>query len=306
METRMNIVFCFDENMMYPACVAIGSLLDSKRAEDHFDIYCICSGQAMQQTQYIRQLVETRDEESRLIVREAPHLFDGGYEIRGITSSCYLRLNLHRILQDLDKVIYSDVDVLFGGSLAELWDTEMDSCLLAGVKGANNFHDTWQMLQQKGYAGELEGLHGKYINSGVLVMNLKEIRMMNPDQIWLDMTKKQYHYQDQDILNITCKGRILFLPLKYNVAAHLTKKEFHMYSIEGIYTKGEQDEAWEHPRVLHYTGEKPWNNRGTHKAAYWWSYVDSQGELSGLFDKRKIKNRKNTGLIGKINRHLPW
>lgn len=303
---RMNIVFCFDENMMYPACVAIASLLDSKLADEHFDIYCVCSGQAVRQTRYIRRLAEARDEESRLVVCEAPHLFDGGYEIRGISSSCYLRLNLHRILEDLDKVIYCDVDVLFKGALSGMWNTDMGTCLLAGVIGSNNFHNTWEMLKGKGYAGELEGLHGKYINSGVLLMNLNAIRLMNPDHIWLDMSKKQYHYQDQDILNITCKGRILFLPLKYNVAAHLTKKDFRAYAREGMYTKKEQDEAWNRPQVLHYAGEKPWNNRGTHKAAYWWDYVDSQADLSCLFDKHKIRNRKNTGLIGKINRHLPW
>lgn len=302
----MNIVFCFDENMMYPACVAIASLLDSKCEEEHYDIYCVCSGRAMEQIPYIRQLVSARDRESRLIACEAPDSFGESYEIRGITCSCYLRLAIHQILKDLDKVIYSDVDVLFRGSLSELWNTEIGDYLLAGVKGANNFQNTWEMLQQKGYAKELGGLYGKYINSGVLLMNLKAIRELNPDNEWLDMTRKQYHYQDQDILNITCKGRILFLPLYDNVAAHLTKKDFQMYSRQGIYTKDEQNEAWEHPRVLHYTGEKPWNNRGTHKAGYWWSYVESQADLSCLFDKNKIKNRKNTGLIGKINRHLPW
>ena len=39
----MDIVFCFDENMVNAACVAIASLLDSKRKEEHFNIYCICS-----------------------------------------------------------------------------------------------------------------------------------------------------------------------------------------------------------------------------------------------------------------------
>ena len=302
----MNIVFCFDENMMYPACVAIASLLDSKCEEEHYDIYCVCRGQAARQMEYIRQLVAARDEESHVFVCKAPEYFEESYEVRGISISTYLRLSLHRVLDHLDKVIYSDVDVVFGGSLAEMWNIKMDGYLLAGVKGANNFPDTWETLQQKGYAEQLEGLRGKYINAGVLLMNLKAIRELNPDNEWLDMTRKQYHYQDQDILNITCKGRILFLPLYDNVAAHLTKKDFQMYSRQGIYTKEEQNEAWEHPRVLHYTGEKPWNNRGTHKAGYWWSYVESQADLSCLFDKNKIKNRKNTGLIGKINRHLPW
>lgn len=306
MDSRMNIVFCFDEKMASPACVAAASLLDSKRPDEHYHIYCVCSGQAKEQIPYMRKIIEDRDGKSILTVCDAPTSYEHGYEIRGITKSAYLRLCIHRLLPELDKVIYTDTDVLFRTSLAELWDLQMEQFLLAGVKGANNFKNTWEALEKKGYAEELKGTHGQYINSGVLVMNLKAIRDFDPDDRWMAMAQKQYHYQDQDILNITCKGRIAYLPLCYNVAAHLEKKDFNMYYKEGIYTEEEVADAWADPRILHYTGGKPWNNRGVNKARYWWDYVESQKDLDELFDKRKIMNRKTTGLAGKINRHLPW
>ena len=44
MNSKIEIAFCFDEKMMYPAYVAIASLLDFKNDEKiHYNISCICS-----------------------------------------------------------------------------------------------------------------------------------------------------------------------------------------------------------------------------------------------------------------------
>lgn len=307
MNSKINIAFCFDEKMAYPAYVAVASLLDFKKNENvHYDISCICSGKALSCEKELKALVEKRDAESSIAFYKAPEEFNHAFEIRGVTVSTYLRLLLHRVLSHKDQIIYADVDVLFQDSLQGMWDTDISNDLLAGVKGANNFESTWKVCQGYSYSDELEGLEGKYINAGILLMNLKAIRDLNPDDQWIDMSQKNYHYQDQDILNITCKGKIKFLDIRYNVQAHLERKDFASYVNEGLYDKGQCENAWEHPAVLHYTGQKPWNNRGVNKGRAWWQYVESQEDLKRLFDKKSIPNRKTTGLMGKINRHLPF
>ena len=303
MNSKIEIAFCFDEKMMYPAYVAIASLLDFKNDEKiHYNISCICSEKVLAYEEELKALVRKRDEESCISFFRAPEQF----EIREVTVSTYLRLLLHRVLPQKDRIIYADVDVLFQDSLKEIWETNLSHELLAGVKGANNFKSTWQVCKNYSYANELEGLEGKYINAGILLMNLKAIREWNPDELWVQMSQKNYHYQDQDILNITCRGRIKFLDIRYNVQAHLEKRDFKDYVNESLYDSGQCDNAWRHPAVLHYTGQKPWNNRGVNKGQIWWQYVESQSDLKELFDKSKIQNRKTTGIIGKINRHLPF
>lgn len=291
--------------MLYAACVAIASLLD-RREKEHYRIHCICNRKIMEREGQIAGIVNKRDSLSEILFYEEPNSFYESFEVRGISKSTYLRLCLHRILNHLDKVIYADVDVLFYEPLKGIWETKLNDQLLAGVKGANNFQDTWNVCMQRCYADELQGLKGKYINAGILLMNLKAIREMEPDETWKEMSRKQYHYQDQDILNITCRERIVYLDLCYNVAAHLVKKDFFRYEKEQLYNYEICERAWKKPIILHYTGEKPWNNRGTFRSKSWWDYVDSQPDLKCLFSKRKIKNKKNTGIIGKINRHLPW
>lgn len=303
----IKVAFCFDENMILPACVAIGSLLDvSVGKEIHYNIYCICPEAVLEHCDIVKDIVSRRDAKSGLRFLCTPKQFKGGFEIRDITSTTYSRLLLHKMLPDVDKIVYADVDVLFKESLEDIWKYQLSETeLFAGVKGANNFRAKWEECIKAEYADELSGLEGKYINAGVLLMNLQAIRKAALDERWIAMSRKQYIYQDQDIINITCKGRIGFLDLRYNVPAHLEDKRLLKYAEEGFYGKEQCREALRNPAIIHYTGAKPWKNRGANKAGAWWKYVDSRQDLSVLFDKKRIPYRKTTGILGKINRHLP-
>lgn len=301
----ISIAFCFDENMAYPACVAIDSLI-VYRGKCHYDIYCICTQKAKELVESKLKKIVMQDADSKIMFLPAEEYFQDAYEVRGITRSTYLRLMLHRLLPQLEQVIYSDVDILFVDSLAPIWDKLEVKNLLAAVKGTNSFSHKWRECLARDYSEELIGLEKEYINAGFLVMNLAAIREWNPDEIWNEMVTRKYFYQDQDILNITCKNRVSFLDIRYNVPANLVKKEFMCFAEDNIYSEEECRYAWENPVVIHYTGEKPWNNRGTNKAKVWWDFVDSRAELQGMFEKKKVKYRKTTGIMGKINRYLPW
>lgn len=302
----IEIAFCFDENMAGAACVAVASLLDHKEDSDiHYDISCVCSDEALKLRRKLESVVAQRDAESRIAFYREPEDFGGAFEIRDITASTYYRLMLHRILPQKERIIYADTDMLFLGSLREIWETGLGQNLLAGVKGANNFADTWEKCLERDYAPELAGLEKKYVNAGLILMNLEAIRRQRPDALWKEMSEKQYYYQDQDILNITCKGQILFLKPRYNVFAHLTDREYRRFVKEGIYGLEECREAYTDPAVIHYTGPKPWNNQGVWRGKAWWKYVESRQDLAELFDRSRVPNRKTTGLLGRINRHLP-
>jgi len=57
--------------------------------------------------------------------------------------------------------------------------------------------------------------NGPYINSGVLLINLKKIAEY---ENLLFETKVPLYYPDQDLLNAAFAGKIKILPLKYNLA----------------------------------------------------------------------------------------
>ena len=56
-----------------------------------------------------------------------------------------------------------------------------------------------------------------YVNSGVMYMNLKKIRMDGMDKALLDYKMKNHtFFVDQDAINMTFRGKILRLPIFYN------------------------------------------------------------------------------------------
>ncbi len=291
---RIKVVFCFDENLTDQVQAAAASLLDYGVTESvHYHIYCVCTKDAAQAEEKFRQVVSARDEMSLLTVRTVDNPYQDAYEVRGVSAGTYLRLMLHRILPEEDKVIYTDVDVLFRESLESLWEIPLDDYVLAAAKGAVNFQDKWEWNSVRPYWHYLEGMKGRYINAGVTVLNLAQIRRRNLEAQWNKWAKEKLYYQDQDILNITCQGAVYYLPSKYNRLAYMEEQDYDRLVSEGICTAADCREALEHPAIIHYAGDKPWKRYDTNLGYLWWKYVKGQPDLAGLFDEKQA--RRNHG-----------
>jgi lipopolysaccharide biosynthesis glycosyltransferase len=216
--------------------------------------------------------------------------YAASYQVRGISAGAYLRLMLHRFLPDVEKILYLDVDVLIRGSLLAIWETDLQGKVLAAVKGAVNLQDKWEWNSARPYWQLLKGQQGKYINSGVMLMNLSAIRALRLERQWDELAGEKLYYQDQDILNITCQGRIIYLPPGYNRLAYMTKEDYNRFVTEQIFTAEECAEALKRPVIIHYAGDKPWKRYDTNLGKLWWDYVNSQDDLKDLFDEKKARS----------------
>lgn len=301
----INIAFCFDEKIAEQVRVAVASLLDCTMTDDvHYHIYCICTGEAAYIEEPLTQIINARDRESTLTVRAVENLYQGAYEVRGISAGTYLRLMLHKILPDVDKVLYTDVDVLFRDSLTDLWQTDLEDYVLAAVKGAVNLANKWEWNSSRPYWKHLEGMRGRYMNAGVTLLNLAKIRESNLEEQWNEWAKEKLYYQDQDILNITCQNAIRYLPPKYNFLAYMERNEYDTLVREGIFTAKECRDALEHPVIIHYAGDKPWKRYDTNMGYLWWDYVNSQPDLVGLFDEKKARKYHGPTFCERVVRKL--
>ena len=91
-----------------------------------------------------------------------------------INIATYYRLKLASLLPDVSKIIYLDCDIIVNSDISELFDVNMDECLVAGVRDINR-----RMLK----------INPKYVNAGVLLLNLDMWRKENFEQKLLDYTK---------------------------------------------------------------------------------------------------------------------
>ncbi|MCM1266492.1 MAG: glycosyltransferase family 8 protein [Bacteroidales bacterium] len=302
MET-LKAVFCFDENLTAQVCVAAASLADACR-DARCEIHCVCTPAAAVVEEALRALIGKKDPEASLVMHCVENPYAGAYEVRGISAGTYLRLTLPTLLPETDRILYLDADVLVRESLLPLWQTEFGENFLAAVRGPVNLSEKWEWNRKRPYWHRLEGMKGDYINAGVTLLNLAGIRKSGLEQRWKELARERFYYQDQDILNITCQGRIVYLPPKYNRLAYLSAEEYGQLAAEGIYTGAECVEAQENPVILHYAGDKPWKRYDTNLGPVWWDFVNEIPALAALFDEEKARKYRGPSLFERMMRRI--
>lgn len=289
----MNISFSFDARYFYPAMAAIASLLDCAAGKVAYHFYLIISDDVdapLQET--LTSFIREQSPRSQVTYLSPKGMFDAGYETRGISTAAYYRLMLHRWLPEVDRVIYSDVDVLFATDLTELQAIPLGNCAVAAVKDiAVNLQETRkQLAEQFPYFNEYFVAKGyaDYRNSGFLVLNLERIRELGWDDDIVKYSRLALNYQDQDILNIFLSrdaSLICHLPPKYiAMPKHLCMGHYDQALAEGIISPQEYDDVVHHPAIYHYPGPtKPWSHPAESYNAAWVRYVEHKPRLRQHF-----------------------
>lgn len=237
------VVFATDHNFVMATGVALLSLIETA-GDTKYAIYIIVNEDVTSKdVELLRRQAQVADKEGKHSINflEIGDTFSSGYEIRGVSKACYNRLMIPWLLSDCDKVIYSDSDVIFKGCLDKIYETDLGNDLVAGVGGK-----IWSKYVLRRYLSKLGLSSNEYINSGFLVINCKKQREIGLKDKFLELARSRYVYQDQDIINIACKGKIRHLPHEYNVKPSQVPEY-------------ESKQTYEKIKVLHYIGPKPWS-----------------------------------------------
>ena len=95
-----------------------------------------------------------------------------------------------------------------------MWNIDINNYYIIGVKDYGVMCD--------GYLDSLN-LSGKYINSGVVVFNLKKIREDKIIDKWFNIiNNSKLLYPDQDALNIVCTDKEYYIHSMYNFINNAT------------------------------------------------------------------------------------
>ena len=154
----------------------------------------------------------------------------------------YLRCYFSKILK-CDKILYIDADALVVDDISDLWNMSFDDKVLIGVKEPGEWSKHLSIAN----------MDDKYINSGVLLMNLKAIREQQLDDKMINLLNTNwYWYPDQDVINIVCKDKIKYVSNVYN-------------STE---TTGIVDNA----KIIHYIRERKGWIKTSSRSEIWYNY----------------------------------
>ena len=283
MNKKIPIMFCFDKNYVIPAAVAFYSLLQYANKKYKYIFYVLHSDINDSQQQKLCETIKEFDNcEIKFINMEHKLENEWKKSYRGdhFSKEVMYKLLAASIFPQYDKLIISDVDVVFLGDISESYfdlDAIKDDAYIAGVKPIGEVKKYFENYENQWSSEEIEKL-GE-ICGGYLVMNLKKIREDNIEKKFMKSLKDNSHrlnQMEQDILNLVCYGKIKHLHLKYVACSYMwdyyqTEKDMET---DENYTKDEIEEALNHPVQLHYaTSIKPWKNVDCTKSDIWFQFI---------------------------------
>ena len=246
---RINLFVAFDESYAQHGCVMLVSVLESN-PDRAFDCCILTDDGLSEESRRRLASVAGRHADCRLDFRVIDDAVFRALKLNipHVSRHTYYRYAIAELFPQLDKGLYLDADLVVRGSLEELWNMDLGGFLCAGVR------DLW--IDRIHYKPEIGfGLDELYVNAGVLLLNLAEMRREGLFHKLCAMTQKlegQIRFQDQDVINIVCRGRILELPERFNFASE--NVDAHSEERSGAV-------------IIHYTGHrKPWSVARCHNA----------------------------------------
>lgn len=250
-QTKIPVAFCFDARGCKMAAVTIKSLLLASKGRCDYDIYCVVGTDVNKDlSDIIRGVVKGTG--SKVSFIKGNNDFDNSHR-RGWPIAMWYRLMLPKLLPNVSRIIYADMDIVFFNDLIDIYEYDLGKNVIAAVPT------------------RLDG----YINSGFLLMDLDKIRREKFYDKWIVASQENdFKNPDQDTLNYTLRGRIAFLPLKYNFQLS------HGSRIFKIYPEVQLDDLKHNLVTLHYSDfMKPWGpvEKRPVFSEYWWDVARQTG-----------------------------
>lgn len=232
---NINICLSCDDNYAKYAGVVVASVLVNADKDDFLNIYILDGGISNEHKNEILSLKSIKNCEINFV-----HIDDSMFSEYAkinthsyITIATYYRLKLSSLLPNVDRIIYFDCDMVVNSSLKELFEIDMNRSLVAGVLDINK-----KALKK----------NPNYVNAGMLVFDLKNMREDDTENKFLDWTIKNFDkikVGDQTIINEVCKNRIKVVDDVWNVqSSNFTNRSSYTHN----------------PKVVHYVArKKPWH-----------------------------------------------
>lgn len=251
------VFFASDKNYIPYLKVAIKSLVNKVNEKDIYRLYVLTNDITEQDFEVLKKLEKANVSVVRVDVNDKIASIQHKVVLRDYYSvSIYFRLFIPSLFPQYSKAIYLDSDVVVNSDIADLYKKDLGSNFLGGVSDecVQNCEEFISYVENA-----LNIKAQNYINSGVLLMNLDALRdYMIEDKFyeWLNAKYMSCVAPDQDFLNKTCKGKIMYLEKgwdKMPLSRDLDDKNLY---------------------IIHYNMfTKPWRYDDVFYSEYFWEIV---------------------------------
>ena len=291
MDRRIPIFFASDDNYLPYLAVTAKSIADHGTDGNIYDIKILTNGLSEERVNMLLSMELPRVNIEIVNIEDAVNGHRGHLKKRlrdYYSESIYYRIFIGSLYPELDRAIYIDCDIVLVDDIAKLYDEDIGDAILGAVADESipsvpefcDYVERWVGVKSD-----------KYINSGVLLINLEEFRRA---EIEKRITKyvSTYNFDtvapDQDYLNFLCSGRICYLDKTWNKQP---KQGGHI-PVSDV-------------RLIHYNMvNKPWHYAGVDYEDEFWAVADTtpfsemlHREFEGYTDEKKEKDRMGAVML---------
>lgn len=273
---QMNILYSGDGNIADGVIISVLSLCH--KVKEPLNIYILTANVSHGST-YIKALspqfadflerkIRLCNEKNSVTLIDITDLFAFDKPLANMdtrfTPCCMLRLYADKVTQLPDKILYLDNDVISRLDIGEFYHQDITNYSLAGVL---DYYGSW-FFRNKLFVRD-------YLNSGVLLLNLKRIRENGLFEKCRNKCKNEEMFMpDQSAINKLCEDKKI-CPRRYN-----EQRKVHKDTVFQHFTTSFRFFPW-----FHTVSVKPWNTESMHKILHLYEYDNLLSEYKKLKDE---------------------
>ncbi|MCD8342740.1 MAG: hypothetical protein LUC87_11450 [Clostridiales bacterium] len=269
----VNVLYCGDRNIEDGLIISILSLL--RHTAEPLHIFVMTMDLTLEgrriapvsqgTVQYLDAYVKRQNRESSVTRIDATELFRAEPPQANLgtrfTPCCMLRLFADQVPQLPERILYLDNDVVCRQDYSAFYHQDMEGCELAGVL---DYYGRWVFRNRP--------LHMDYVNSGVLLLNLAQIRQTGLFARCRAMCRdKQMFMPDQSAINKLTQSKKLW------GRAYNEQRKLHQGTVFQHFTTSFRFFPWVHTLTV-----KPWQIEQVHQKLKLHEYDDILQEYTDV------------------------
>lgn len=251
----MNILVTLNSGYIGPLSVMLKSIMINEPDTD-IDLYVAHSSLTKEDFAIIDKVID-RERTTVHSISVDPSLLEHAPVLKRISKETYYRLLVLDIIPgDVDRILYMDPDIVVNKSMKDLYNVSLGDAIVAGAGHTMGFLENLNKTRLD------MPKDSRYVNAGVLMFNLVEMRKFCTTQDIFDYIEKnikKLYLSDQDVINGMFGARTVYFDTRvFNLDEKLFKRE----------RKTDLEWVRKNTSIIHYNGsQKPWKPKYKGKLA---------------------------------------
>ncbi len=306
------VMFCFNNNYALPAAGAIYSLLENSSKNEKYELHIVHSDITQENQDKLQETIKEFEFASLNFINIHGR-FDETFKKlpqKNFSPDLFSKLIASNLFPQYDKIVISDVDVVFLRDLAPLYHNYTDDtymCVPGDFRKIKKPIDYPSDIIAYFSVEEQEVLLNHEFAAGLMIHNLKSMRKDNIEEKLLTLLEKHaphLYLPEQEILTLACYKNISRLPSNAMIFFHTTEKNpLHDSKLLELYGHETLQYALENMIQWHYVGYmKPWKYPKAYNAHEFYRYIVKTPFMEEYFRNFLPAEDDSNTFIGKIKK----